>query len=63
MSRAPARFTEADITRALNAANKIREKTGQTYKIEVGPDNVISIVPFKAEKPLKKPAKPAPSLI
>jgi hypothetical protein len=41
MSRRPARFTQADIARAIKAV----EKTGAKMAVEIAPDGTIRIVP------------------
>jgi hypothetical protein len=46
MSRRPARFTEADIGRAMRAV----EKNGGRFEIRVEPDGAIRIVPIDGQK-------------
>ena len=43
MPRTPARFTQADIARALRAV----EQTGLQMAVEIGLDGVIRIVPYE----------------
>jgi hypothetical protein len=50
MSRAPARFTEADVKRALAAA----KKAGDEYGVEVLPDGTIRIC--RMPEPQGRPA-------
>jgi hypothetical protein len=54
MSRTPARFTQADVARALRAV----EATGAKVTLEVLPDGTIRLVPFVA---LDKPSEPVDS--
>lgn len=42
MSRRPARFTQADVARAIKAV----EQTGARMAVEIGPDGTIRIVPI-----------------
>lgn len=44
MSRTPARFTQADVTRAIRAV----EQTGARMAVEIAPDGTIRIVPYEA---------------
>lgn len=46
MSRRPARFTQADIARALRGV----ESSGVVARVEVKPDGTIVIVPGEAPK-------------
>ena len=41
MSRRPARFTQADIARAINAA----KQTGVSMAVEIAPDGTIRLTP------------------
>ncbi len=50
MSRRPARFTQADIARALRAI----EQTGAPVAIVIGEDGEIRLEPFRAEPKGKK---------
>jgi hypothetical protein len=52
MSRRPARFTEADLRRAIRAV----AKTNGRYTVEIAPDGTIRIVPRdeRIEKPRKE---------
>lgn len=47
MSRRPARFTEADIRRALKAA----ERFDVPMAVEIKPDGTIRIVPVDGKRP------------
>lgn len=53
MSRRPARVTQADIRRALKAA----EKAGVARAVEIAPDGTIRLVPIppQADKPAPVP--------
>ncbi len=54
MSRRPARVTQADIARALRAA----EQVGAWVTVEIRPDGTIRLVPA-AKGEATEPAKPA----
>lgn len=58
MPRTAARFTKADITRALAAV----EKVGAPAAVEVLPDGTIRIVPVSALTPGDSGEKPAPEV-
>jgi hypothetical protein len=51
MSRRAARVTQADIARALRAA----EQTGARVRVDVCPDGTISLIPIEAAE-LRQPA-------
>jgi hypothetical protein len=52
MSRRPARATQADIARALRAA----EQVGARVRIDLHPDGTISLIPIEEGQP--KPQTP-----
>lgn len=58
MSRTAARFTQADIARAIRAV----EQTGASMAVEIARDGVIRIVPYSAPPtPANEaPAEPSP---
>jgi hypothetical protein len=47
MPRRPARFTQADIARAIRAA----EQAGSPRTVEIAPDGTIKLVPVEPTKP------------
>jgi hypothetical protein len=49
MSRRAASFTQADVARALRAAEQVAPGR---MTIELGPDGVIRIVPIEASRPV-----------
>jgi hypothetical protein len=53
MPRPPAKFTQADIARAIRAI----EQTGAKMEIRIETDGTIRIVPFVDDRPAKKPGK------
>ncbi len=58
MSRRPARTTQADIARALRAAEKI----GLKVSVEIIPDGTIRIIPQNNLEMLKSKDEPRPVL-
>lgn len=57
MANTPARFTQADIARAIRAI----EQTGAKMEIRIEPDGTIRIVPFEGDGPRKvKRREPIP---
>ena len=46
MSRRPARFTQADVARAIRAV----KQTGSSMAVEVAPDGTIRLVPVDISK-------------
>lgn len=46
MSRTPARFTQADVQRAIRAV----KASGETMAVEIRPDGTIRLVPVGDEK-------------
>jgi len=58
MSRTAARFTQADIARAIRAV----EQTGASMAVEIARDGVIRVVPYSAPPtPANEaPAEPSP---
>lgn len=58
MSRRPARTTQADIARALRAAEKI----GLKVSVEIIPDGTIRIIPQNNLEMLKSKDEPRPIL-
>lgn len=54
MSRRAARFTQADLARAIRAV----EQTGASMAVEIGPDGTIRIVPISETCFTRQPEKP-----
>jgi hypothetical protein len=51
MSRRPARFTQADIARAIRAAEDQHAKTGTLWRVRVEREGDIVIEPFDRQSP------------
>jgi len=57
MSRRPARCTQADIRRAIRAA----EQAGAKMAVEISPDGTIRLIP--AQETVKSPTSLRPGLV